>query len=66
MLLLVFPKKHCLEPQNGSRSLGLKKLLKLVNCATSKETEKMKETMVEVQVDLADGHQYPPRSFLPP
>jgi hypothetical protein len=43
-----FPKKHCLRPQNGSRSLGPKKLLKIVNCA---ETEKLKEAMVGVQVE---------------
>jgi hypothetical protein len=43
------PKKHCLGPQNGSGSLGPKKLLKIVNCA--KETEKLKETMVWVQVE---------------
>ena len=60
------PKKRRLGPQNSSGSLGLKKLLKIVNCATIKETEKMKETMVGVQVELAGGHQYPPRSFLPP
>ena len=36
------PKKHRLGPQNGFRSLGPEKLLKMVNCA---ETEKMKEKM---------------------
>ena len=61
-----FSQKRRLGPQNGSGSLGPKKLLKIVNCATIKETEKLKETMVGVQVDLAGGHQYPPRSFLPP
>jgi len=34
-------------------------MLKIVNYATIKETEKLKETMVGVQVDLAGGHQYP-------
>ena len=41
-------------------------MLKIVNYATIKETEKLKETMVGVQVDMASGHQYPPKSFLPP
>jgi hypothetical protein len=34
------PKKRRLGPQNGSRSSGPEKLLKIVNCATIKETEK--------------------------
>ena len=42
------PKKRRLGPQNSSRSLGPKKLLKIVNCSTIKETEKLKETMVGV------------------
>ena len=37
------PKKCRLGPQNGSRSSGPEKLLKIVNYA---ETEKIKETMV--------------------
>jgi hypothetical protein len=45
------PKKHRLGPQNGSGSSGPKKLPKLVNCATIKETEKIKEKMVGVQVE---------------
>ena len=45
-----FPKKHRLGPQNGFGSLGSKKLLKIVSCATNKETEKLKETIVGVQV----------------
>ena len=45
-----FPKKCRLWPQNGSRSLGPEKMLKIVNCATIKETEKLKETVVGVQV----------------
>jgi len=57
-----FPKKCRLGPQNGFGSLGPKKLLKIVNCATIKETEKLKEVMVGVQVELAGGHQYPPGS----
>lgn len=60
MLLLGFPKKHRLGPQNNSGSSGTEKLQKIVNCATIKETEKLKETMVGAQVDLAGGHQYPP------
>jgi len=46
-----FPKMCRLGPQNGSESLG---------------PEKLKEAMVGVQVELVGGHQYPPRSFLPP
>ena len=34
-----FPKKRRLGPQNGCRSLGPEKLLKIVSCATIKETE---------------------------
>jgi hypothetical protein len=43
-----FLKKRRLGPQNGSGSSGPKKLLKIVNYA---KTEKLKETMVEVQVE---------------
>ena len=46
-----FPKKCRLWPQNSSESLGPKKMPKIVNCATIKETKKMKETMVGVQVE---------------
>ena len=35
----LMPKKRRLGPQNGSRSLGLEKLPKIVNCAKIKETE---------------------------
>jgi hypothetical protein len=45
------PKKHRLGPQNISESSGPKELLKIVNCPTIKETEKLKETMVWVQVE---------------
>ena len=62
----IFPKKCRLGPQNDFRSLGPEKLLKIVNCATIKETKKLKEEMVGVQVELAGGHQYPLGSFLPP
>ena len=44
-------KKCHLGPQNSSRSSGPKELLKIVNCATIKETKKLKETMVGVQVE---------------
>ena len=42
------PKKHRLGPQNGSGSLGPKKLLKIVSYT---ETEELKETMVGAQVE---------------
>jgi hypothetical protein len=42
------PKKHRLGPQNNFRNSGPEKLPKIVNCATIKETEKLKETMVGV------------------
>jgi len=45
-----FPKKRRLGPQNGSGSLGPEKLLKIVNCAIIKKTEKLKETAVGVQM----------------
>jgi hypothetical protein len=45
------PKKRHLGPQNGSGSSRPKKLPKIVNCATIKETEKLKETMVGVQLE---------------
>jgi hypothetical protein len=45
------PKKRRLGPQKNSGSSGPKELLKIVNCATIKETEKLKETMVWVQVE---------------
>ena len=46
-----FPKKRRSGPQNGSGSSVPKKLLKIVNYATIKETENLKETMVGVQVE---------------
>jgi hypothetical protein len=45
------PKKCRLWPQNSARSSGPEELLKIVNCATIKEIEKLKETMVWVQVE---------------
>jgi len=47
----MFPKKCHLGPQNDSESLGPEKLPQIVNCATNKETEELKETMVGVQVE---------------
>jgi hypothetical protein len=41
-------KNHRLGPQNNSGSSGPEELLKIVNCATVKETKKLKETMVWV------------------
>ena len=48
LAIVTMPKKRRLGPQNGSGSSGPGKLLKIVNCA---ETEKLKETMVEPQVE---------------
>ena len=45
-----FPKKRRLGPKNGYVSLGPEKLLKIVNCAIIKETEKLKERVVGVQM----------------
>ena len=45
------PKKRRLGPQNSSESSRPEELLKIVNYATIKETEKLKETMVGVQVE---------------
>ena len=44
-------KKCCLGPQNGFGSLGPEKIPKILNCATIKEIEKLKEKMVGVQVE---------------
>jgi len=41
-----FPQKCRLGPQNGSKSLGPKKLPKIINCATIKETKKLKEIVL--------------------
>ena len=51
-----FPKNRHLGLQNGSRSSGPEKLLKIVSCA---ENEKLKELMVGVQMEYVGGHQYP-------
>jgi hypothetical protein len=45
------PTKRRLGPQNGSGNSGPKKLPKIVNCATIKETKKLKEIIVGVQVE---------------
>jgi hypothetical protein len=47
----MMPKKCRLGPQNSSGSSGPEKLPKIVNCAIVKEIEKLKETMVGVQVE---------------
>ena len=57
-----FPKKYHLGRQNGSERSEPEKLLRIINCATIKETKKVKETMVGVQVDFVLGHQYLPGS----
>jgi len=46
-----FPRKHRLWPQISFGSSRPEKLPNIVNCATNKETEKLKETMVGVQVE---------------
>ena len=51
MGLPVFQKKHHLGPQNNFESSGPEKLSKIVNYATIKEIEKLKETIVGVQVE---------------
>lgn len=38
-----FPKKYHLWPQNGSKSSRPEKMLKIVSCATIKETQKLKK-----------------------
>jgi hypothetical protein len=45
------PKKRRLGPQNNFGSSGPEELLKIVKCATIKETKKLKETMVWLQVE---------------
>jgi hypothetical protein len=55
MLLYVFPKKSRLGPQNGSKSSGPEKLLKIVNYQNCQKT-------VLSQLEKVGGHQYPPRS----
>jgi hypothetical protein len=44
-------KKCHLGPQNDFGSSGPEKLPKIVNCATIKETGKLKETLVGVKVE---------------
>jgi len=34
-------------------------MLKIINCATIKETKKLKETIVGVKMEFAGDHQYP-------
>ena len=47
----IFPKKLRVGSQNGFGSSGTEKMLKLVNGAIIKETEKLKEKMVGIQVE---------------
>jgi len=51
MFTLGFPKKCHLGPQNGFRSLGPRKLAKIVKCAIMKDTQNMKAIVVGVQVE---------------
>jgi hypothetical protein len=48
-----FPKKHCLGPQNGSRSEKLLKIVNYQNC----------EKNVLSQLEKVGGHRYPPGSL---
>ena len=48
-----FPKKSHLGSQNGFKSLGLEKLLKIVNYQNCQKT-------VLSQLEKVDGHRYPP------
>jgi len=50
-MLARFPERYHLGSQNGSGSSEPKKMPKIVSCATIKEIEKMKETVVGVQVE---------------
>jgi len=50
-LALIFPIKCHLGPQNSFRSLGPKKLPKIVNNVAINETGKIKETVVGVKVE---------------
>jgi len=50
-LLSNFPKTHLLGPQNDFGSSRPEKLPKIVNCTIIKETKKLKETTVRVQVE---------------
>jgi len=64
-----FPKKRRLGPQNGSGSLGPGKLLKIVNCAIIKETEKTERDSCGGPDGIGGWpptYQHPPGSFLPP
>ena len=44
-------KKCQLGPQNGCGCSVLEKMLKILNCATIKETKKLKEAMVGKKVE---------------
>ena len=49
--VFLFSKKTSFRPQNGFGSSGPEKLPKIVNCATIKEIEKLKETMVGLKLE---------------
>jgi hypothetical protein len=51
-----YPKKRRLGPQNGSRSSGPEKLLKIVNCQNCQK-------VVLSHLEKVGGHRYPPGSI---
>ena len=51
-----YPQKHRLGPQNGSRSSGPEKLLKIVNCQKC-------QNVVLSQLEKVGGHRYPSGSI---
>ena len=63
----IFPtircRKNAFRASKRLRKFRAQKLPKIVNCATIKETGKIKEKMVGVQVEQVGGHQYPPGSY---
>jgi hypothetical protein len=56
-MLLPFPKKRHLGPQNGSEVSGPEKLLKIVNYQNCQK-------IVLSQLEKVGGHRYPPGSVL--
>ena len=59
------PKKTSFRASKRLQKFRTRKLPKIVNCATIKETGKMKEIVMGVQLEKVVGHQYPLGSFLP-
>ena len=57
------PKKRRLGPQNGSGSLGPEKLLKIVSCATIKETENAERDNCGGPNGIGGWPPHPPRSY---